>query len=205
MGYKYKTNKGAIMGFDITGLNPKDKKYKSPTNDLYEKDKDKFFEELEKYQNQKGAYFRNNVWWWRPLAQYVLLHTKVIDEDKKVHWSYNDNCEIDEEEATQIAKQLRYLIKKGHTKRFEAEWEARRKTLQIHNDKVEKELAEHEREVCFRLNKKNLAPKDFPKKDYDKWSKIYKKRNSDANYPFSVENVEEFAEFCEHSGGFKIG
>jgi hypothetical protein len=110
-----------------------------------------------------------------------------------------------EQEAIQIAKQLKHLIKKGHTKRFEAEWEARRKTLQIHNDKVEKELAEHEREVCFRLDKKNLAPKDFPKKDLEKWERIYRKRNSDANYPFSVENVKEFAEFCEHSGGFRIG
>ena len=57
------------MGFDLTGLNPKKAKYKSPSNDLYEQDKDKFFKELEKYQNQKGTYFRNNVWWWRPLAQ----------------------------------------------------------------------------------------------------------------------------------------
>ena len=31
------------MGFDLTGLNPKNKKYKSPSNDLYENDKDKFF------------------------------------------------------------------------------------------------------------------------------------------------------------------
>ena len=36
------------MGFDLTGLNPKNKKYKSPSHDLYEKDKDKYFEELEK-------------------------------------------------------------------------------------------------------------------------------------------------------------
>lgn len=193
------------MGFDLTGLNPKNKKHKAPTNELYENDQDLFFEELEKYQNQKGAYFRNNVWWWRPLAHYVLTHTKVIDEDKKKCWSYNDHCIIDEEEAKQIAKQLRHLIDKGHTKRFSAEWEARRKTLEIHNDKVEKELDKHVKDVQRRMNDSNLAPKDFPKEDHDKWEKIYKKRNSDANYPFSIKNVEEFAEFCENSGGFSIG
>tara|TARA_R110002012_G_scaffold39078_5_gene108386 strand:- start:686 stop:1267 length:582 start_codon:yes stop_codon:yes gene_type:complete len=193
------------MGFDITGLNPKNKKYKSPSNDLYEKDQDRFFKELEKYQSQKGTYFRNNVWWWRPLAHYVLEHTKVIDKDQKECWSYNDHCIIQEEEATQIAKQLRHLIKKGHTKRFEAEWEARRKTLEIHNDKVEKELDKHVKDVQRRMNDSNLAPKDFPKKDLDKWEKIYRKRNSDASYPFSIQNVEEFAEFCEYSGGFSIG
>ena len=26
----------------------------------------------------------------------------------------------------------------------------------------------------------------------------------DTNYPFDIENVLEFAEFCEHSGGFRI-
>ena len=51
----------------------------------------------------------------------------------------------------------------------------------------------------------NLAPKDFPKADHDKWEKIYRKRNHDGSYPFSVENVEEFAEFCENSGVFSIG
>ena len=55
------------------------------------------------------------------------------------------------------------------------------------------------------MNDSNLAPKDFPKEDYDKWEKIYRRRNSDANYPFSIKNVEEFAEFCENSGGFSIG
>ena len=192
------------MGFDLTGLNPKNKKYKSPSNDLYENDKDKFFKELEKYQSQKGTYFRNNVWWWRPLAHYVLEYTKVIDDGKKECWQYNDNCIIEHDEANQIAKQLRYLIKSGHTKKFANDWEVRRKKIEKQNDKVEKELEKHCQEVKKRLGK-DLAPKDFPKADHDKWERIYRKRNHDGSYPFSVENVEEFAEFCENSGGFSIG
>ena len=198
------------MGFDITGLNPKNLKYKSPKypKDLFQgcskAEQDKYFEDLGKYQEQKGTYFRNNVWWWRPLAHYVLTHTKVIDDNKKECWSYNDNCIVEEQEAIQIAKQLKHLIKKGHTKRFEAEWEARRKTIEIHNDKVEKELEEHCQDVYKKLGK-TIAPKDFPKKDHDKWEKIYRRRNSDGSYPFSVKNVKEFAEFCEYSGGFSIG
>ena len=192
------------MGFDITGLNPKGKKYNSPSNELYEKDQDKFFKELEKYQSQKGTYFRNSVWWWRPLAHYVLKYTKVIDEDKKDCWSYNDHCIIDEQEATQIAKQLRHLIETGHTKKFSREWEYRREALEKHNDKVEKELEKHCQSVFKKLGK-TIAPSDFPKKDLEKWNRIYSKRNSDACYPFSIENVEEFAEFCENCGGFSIG
>ena len=104
-----------------------------------------------------------------------------------------------------IARQLRYLIKTGHTKRYEAQWEARRKTLEIHNEKVEKELSEFSDSVKKKMKDDNLAPINYPVADKKIWDKIYKKRNSDASYPFSVKNVEEFAEFCENSGGFTIG
>tara|TARA_B100000900_G_C20543738_1_gene701639 strand:- start:888 stop:1481 length:594 start_codon:yes stop_codon:yes gene_type:complete len=197
------------MGFDISGLNPnvKIKSPKCPKN-LFQgcskEEEDKYFDELGKYQEQKGTYFRNNVWWWRPLAHYVLTHTKVISEDQKECWSYNDHCIVQDDDAKEIAKQLYKLVESGHTKRFSAEWEARRKTLEVHNDKVEKELEEHCQDVYKKLGK-TVAPKDFPKKDHDKWERIYKKRNSDASYPFSIENVLEFAEFCENSGGFSIG
>ena len=193
------------MGFDLTGLNPKKAKYKSPSNDLYEQDKDKFFQELEKYQNQEGTYFRNNVWWWRPLAKYVILFTKVVPKDEEQCWGYNDNHIVQEEDAKQIAKQLRYLIKTGHTKKFAREWETRRKKIEKHNEKVEKELETFTKEVQKKMRDDNLVPRDFPKKDHDKWEKIYDKRDHNGSYPFSVENVEEFAKFCEHSGGFSIG
>ena len=198
------------MGFDIIGLNPKNLHLKEPEEpdnlwNLPEEKQNEYFNKRAEYTSQSGTYFRNNVWWWRPLAHYVLTHTKVIDEDKKKSWSYNDHCIVEDEEAIQIAKQLRYLIDKGHTKRFSAEWEARRKTLELHNDKIEKELDNHVKDVQRKMNDSNLAPKDFPKEDYDKWEKIYRRRNSDANYPFSIKNVEEFAEFCENSGGFSIG
>ena len=197
------------MGFDLTGLNPKNlhlKEPKEPDNlwELSKEKQDEYFDLRDKYTSQSGTYFRNNVWWWRPLAHYVLEETLIIPEDRKESWGYNDCSEVSQKEAEMIARQLRYLIKSGHTKRYEANWEARRKTLEVYNDKVEKELEEHCQEVYKKLGK-TVAPKDFPKKDHDKWEKIYRKRNSDASYPFSIENVEEFAEFCENCGGFTIG
>tara|TARA_R100001591_G_scaffold105920_1_gene114172 strand:+ start:1120 stop:1719 length:600 start_codon:yes stop_codon:yes gene_type:complete len=199
------------MGFDITGLNPKNIKVKNPKcpKDLFQgcskEEEKKYFDDLGKYQEQKGTYFRNNVWWWRPLAHYVLEYTKVINEDKKKCWSYNDHCIVEDEEAAQIAKQLKYLIDSGHTKKFARDWEIRRKKIEKHNEKVEKELEKHTKQVRNKMRNSNLAPKDFPKADKKIWDKIYHKRNSDASYPFSIENVEEFAEFCEYSGGFSIG
>ena len=74
-----------------------------------------------------------------------------------------------------------------------------------YDSKIEKELEAHTKKVRTKMKDSNLAPKDFPKEDHKIWDKIYKKRNSDASYPFSVKNVKEFAEFCENCGGFTIG
>ena len=72
-----------------------------------------------------------------------------------------------------------------------------------HNDKVEKELKKFCKSVEKKLGKTNVAPADFPKADNDKWEKFIIKKWS-ASYPFSVDHVKEFAEFCRFSGGFKI-
>ena len=70
------------MGFDLNGLNPKNieiEKPKRPTDvyKLSDKEQEKYFKKQNKYLEQSGTYFRNNVWWWRPLAEYVIEHTKV--------------------------------------------------------------------------------------------------------------------------------
>jgi hypothetical protein len=70
----------------------------------------------------KGIYFRNNVWWWRPLAQYVLEHTKVITGlRKKLRVSViTTELLISEKEAEfKSLKQLYYLLQTGHTKKYE--------------------------------------------------------------------------------------
>lgn len=198
------------MGFDITGMNPKNlhiEEPKKPDNlfELSEDMQNKYFEEQDNYTSQSGTYFRNNVWWWRPLADYVLTHTKVIPENEHEHWGYNDCYEVSQLNAEMISQQLDHLIKSGHCKAYEDQFEKNRKIIEKHNDKIEKQLEEHCREVCFKLDKKNLAPNEFPTEDKKKWDKIYDKKNFNGNYPFSVDNVKKFSEFCKNSGGFTIG
>ena len=84
-------------------------------------------------------------------------------------------------------------------------WDIRNKQLQKANERINKELEEHCKSVKVRLNKPNLAPKDFPKADCENWEKIYNKLNFDAFYPFRVQNVKDFAKFCEECEGFTIG
>ena len=198
------------MGFDIYGMNPYNpNKAVKPTIDWdsrpTRKQTDKYFKKKSKYQEEVvGDYFRNNVWWWRPLASYVIKFTGCIDESDQVAWSENGGHEVDDQTAKQIHNQLMVLIESGHTKKFEDDYEKERLKAEKHNDKVEKELKKFCKSVEKKLGKPNLAPADFPKKDHDEWERIYNKREWNASYPFSVENVKEFAEFCRFSGGFKI-
>ena len=152
-----------------------------------------------KHKSSKGEYFRNNVWWWRPLAQYVIDHTNCVSEEDAEKWGYNDGHEVSEEEAKAIAKQLRHLIKTGQARKHEKEYEKERKKAEAFNNKIEKQLNALQEKIG-----KDIAPNDYSKEDKKKWDDLYEKKIWGANYPFSVNNVAEFAEFCEDSRGFKI-
>ena len=198
------------MGFDLYGLNPKIKegtiKPERPDwNNCTAEENETYFQTKEIFESEnKGVYFRNNVWWWRPLASYVIEHTKVITDEKKIQgFSYNDGVEISAEEAEQIAKQLYYLLQSGHTKKYEDEYMAVYKKAETHNKKVRKEM-EVFQNAMDKKHKKDIAPKDYPKDDYKKWSAIYAKMDNNGGYPFNLRNVKEFAEFAEQSGGFTI-
>jgi hypothetical protein len=198
------------MGFDLYGVKPKIKegsvKPERPDWDnCTEAEKDNYFSAKDKFeQDNKGYYFRNNVWWWRPLASYVIEHTKVITDQKKIDgFSYNDGVEISAEEAEQIAKQLYYLLQSGHTKQYEKEYMSGYKKSKLNNIKIQKEMDAFQKAMDKKY-KTDIAPKDYPKADYDKWNAIYKKLDTSGNYPFNIDNVKQFAEFAEQSGGFTI-
>ena len=151
------------------------------------------------HKTKKGEYYRNNVWWWRPLAQYIIEHTNCISKEDAERWSYNDGHEVSEQEAKAIANQLKHLIKTGHTKKYANDYERERKKAEDFNKKVQKELEAFEKKVG-----KDKAPNDYFKEDKKKWNSIYDKKSWGANYPFTVNNVAEFIEFAEDSRGFRI-
>ena len=180
------------MGFDLYGMNPYNpNKAVKPKMDWdsqpTREETDKYFKKKSKYQEEVvGDYFRNNVWWWRPLASYVIKFTGCIDENDQVAWSENGGHEVDDQTAKQIHNQLKVLIESGHTKKFEDDYEKERLKAEKHNDKVEKKLEKFCKSVEKKLGKTNVAPNDFPKADKDKWDEIWNSRKWSASYPFSV-------------------
>ena len=194
------------MGFDLTGLNPKNINHKEPKRVelFYEQtieQQNKYFDDLEKYQNQSGTYFRNNCWYWRPLADYVIRFTKVVADKDTQSWAFNDCYEVSKEDAEMISQQLDHLISTNHTKDYETRYNKLVADAEKYNLKVKKDIDK----LGNLPRNKNLAPAKYNKKDKLEWDRLYNKQKSIANYPFKLENVKEFSEFCKNSGGFTIG
>lgn len=192
------------MGFDLHGLNPREAKLKRPEEGAPDNYGEIWAKDYEAWQEQEGTYFRNNVWWWRPLADYVIEHTGCVDEKDKSSWHTNDGHRVSEAEANAIADQLEHLMKTGHTETFANDYEKERKELEEYNEKLsvlEKSLRE---KVENETGKTNIAPIDYPEARKKEWDELQAKRKWGASYPFSIGNVKEFIKFCRYSGGFEI-
>ena len=78
------------MGMDVYGSNPKihegTKKPERP-KDLHKASRnvvDKYFKEEDDYKTKNpGVYFRNNCWWWRPLANFMIENCDWLTQEQK--------------------------------------------------------------------------------------------------------------------------
>jgi len=158
------------MGFDIYGIKPN---------------------------AEVGIYFRNNVWWWRPLAEYVLdVCSDFLTEKETQYWQSNDGQRVTKETAQKIGLRLNELIACGATKRYADKYEHDRQSLP--------------KDVCEYCN----GTGDRPDLEPPEWKAKCGGCNAChgtglvethiAHYPFSEQNVKEFAAFCESCGGFEI-
>ena len=191
------------MGMDVHGENPKQNKAlehfpvlhkytqmeKKDGNDGIDGFKQKW-EELDadhdlreqywKEQNEydeinKGHYFRNNCWWWRPLWDFCYNFTDgIISEELWNSGHSNCGAGLDEAGAIELGNALMKLLKEGVVDKHE---QAYKETMEARQGKAKLEAE---------TNGKKFS-------DIGDWS-----------YPFEADNVEEFAEFCLESGGFKI-
>ena len=164
------------MGMDVHGKNPKQNKKLSDFPIYYKFSKMDFEEkwgELEKKENKEikkqyhkewdewessnpGIYFRNNVWWWRPLWDYCYhIADDLISEKLWNNGHNNSGAGLGERDAKRLGNRLLHKIRVGDADRFKK-----------HHEEQEED-------------------------------KEYK-------YPFDIDNVKSFAEFCIQSGGFEI-
>ena len=153
---------------------------------------------------EKGeTYFRQNVWGWRPIWSFVTRFCDdILDAEELKRGNYNDFVKIDGAKSIMLATRLQSLIDDGTIKELIDVYEKNR----LKEGFAEVILME----ALDKWTKDQGAScgNDLKGDDYELWSCMYHKIkfNSDSNYPMSVENIQEFADYCKESDqGFKIG
>ena len=208
------------MGFDLYGENPKlvkgfsDKKserYEELASMSYsdrEKQgfKDEYWELQSEWENNNpGNYFRNNVWWWRPLWTFTCDHcADFLTEDDMNGGCYNDSYIITENKAIAIAERLYEALKEPETQEYLDNHMKAMEKAKKHNEMIEQEKKALDEIAVAITGDKNVAPINYPKDLKKKFDELQKRRDWAASYPINRENIENFARFAEQSGGFSI-
>lgn len=201
------------MGVDCYGLEPHNpNQFVKPTinwdDDPSERERQKFFNETEVYEKQvKGSYFRNNWWYWRPMWAYATtigLEHGIITKGQAEYGNGNDGSQIDGETAKKWGELILWDIAEGNVRDHETEYKIQYDMAKEHNDELDKAMQILREVVQDETGNKDIVPNDYPKKHKKSWQELWDKRDHRASYPFSEENLKEFAEFMVESGGFSI-
>jgi hypothetical protein len=183
------------MGFDLLGMN--------------------------KYAEEK-PHFRNNIWWWHPLWDYIEENCPgILTEEQIKDGHYNEGVFVSEDQAMKLATTLEQALTSGAVKRHEEERQARIRQLNDENredffDQSERiEIGPEESDFNIsslviqrsgRLDTR-LDPDTIDKIKSQQTLAVISKALShpdERDFRFSESNVRAFAEFCRESGGFTI-
>lgn len=125
--------------------------------------------------SEKFGYFRSNIWYWRPLWNYVAILSKdILTNDDIEEGNYNNDHIINSELSVTIGNRILESFSNNVFTDFK--------------DKFEKEKEDLDKEnVCSNSNNNTSSSENFYK-----------------NYILDKDLLEEFANFCINSGGFQI-
>ena len=208
------------MGFDVYGLNPQHNedeplqltKLKSKFekdgwmqyDEMTEKQKNLYFKLEDKVkEDNPGAYFRNNVWWWRPLWSFVCSVCDdflTIDDCEK--GCFNDGRRISKTKSVKIGKRLSEVLADGTVDKMDKQYSLEKAKADVTNKEMEEKTDALKKEVKEKFG--DIVPNDYPEEYRARWDEIQSSKDWASDYPFDKENIENFAKFCLQSGGFEI-
>jgi hypothetical protein len=160
-------------------------------------------------ETEAGKYFRNNLWWWRPLWDYCLQIAPDLVADVEGHT--NDGDGLDRDGALALARILRGQLAEGLVDVYASEFRAWKASLK--------------RTACDLCNSTGVrtdpigVQAGMPDKELEDSLAILVGRdrgwcnacNGEGTrehfslaYHFERDNVEAFAAFLEGCGGFNI-
>ena len=138
-----------------------------------------------------GEYFRNSVWWWKPLWQYIcqIAANVLTEKDKEMGW-FNDGHLIDKQKAEQIAALLHEEIKSDRAEMYVVKYMDTLKALP--------------KETCDICKGTGTRNDQYVQGTCNACHGEGKRTAWASHYPINLENIADFAEFCAASGGFTI-
>lgn len=148
--------------------------------------------------SETGKYFRNNVWWWRPLADYCCEVAPKITANCK-YWQSNDGDGLNAQDSASLADLLQIEIETGATLIYEKRYIS-----------TQEATPNEECFICEATGTRNPPPiggAGNPKTNGIRCNGCEGTgfvRPYSTQYPFSVENVERFVAFLRDCGGFEI-
>jgi len=159
------------MGMDVHGLNPT---------------------------SETGKYFRNNAWYWRPLANYIAEVAPSLYSEEV--WQYNNGKGLDASDASALASILKAEVASGNCAAYATNYLRRIQSLPD-------EPCPHCNGTGHRNEHRSLLSRGDEFVHGAACNACEGKghrRPSSTWYHFDVENVQAFANFCAASGGFAI-
>jgi hypothetical protein len=197
------------MGMDVYGVNPiirvNTKKPERPKNGASEEVVKKYFQQLQAYEEANvGIYFRNNVWWWRPLANFIIEKCDWLTTEQKERLHDNSGFEFSQHEAMTIADTLQKKVDDGTAHAREEVSKKEMKVAEEWNAGLQKQQEALGEEARKETGNKNIVPRDYPKHLYKKWDDLQGQTDYKAHYPFREANVKEFICFLRECGGFRV-
>lgn len=180
--------------------------------------------------SETGSYFRNNVWWWRPLANFIENeYSDDIARISKIAWHTNDGEGLGKRDSLKLAKLIRRDLANGTVAEYEKKYNdtinsapeipcdyckgtGKRAWAKpgVKTQKIEALAAlaaapgTPGEGAAAQAAIERLGGSNMEIKTCNGCSGTGKDKPFWTNYPFSKENVQEFADFLEACGGFKI-
>ena len=200
------------MGMDVYGSNPKiHKGTKKPDRpeDLHKGASraviDKYFKQSQEFEDKNpGVYFRNNCWWWRPLAYFITEHCDWLTTEQKKHLQDNNGFEFSEHEALSIADTLQKKVQDGSAAEREEVNKREMAVAEEWNKGINAQQDELGKEAKKETGNAKLVPYDYPEPFHKRWDDLQKQIDNKAHYPFRESNVKEFIGFLRECGGFQV-
>jgi hypothetical protein len=198
------------MGMDVYGLSPTIRvDTKKPAEVDFQKASDaelkKYFKQVDTFENKNpGVYFRNNCWWWRPLADFMIAHCDWLTQEQKERLHNNSGFEFSHHEAGTIADTLQKKVDDGTAADREKINKREMKIAEEWNKGLQKQQDALGEEAKKETGDKNIVPRDYPKHIYKKWNDLQGQTDRKAHYPFKEANVKRFICFLRECGGFQV-